>query len=128
MYIWLRSEVKPLDLYDDATILMLWCSAKWDDAALVIVQSERRGKIDDETLDTRIIPITERVFKEITQDSRSCTRLEDPTCNCAWHVNYAIDKIIQREAFLRRKEGEPYIVERAEDDESQYYHYGRSTY
>ncbi len=120
-----RGEVQPNAMYDDATALVLRCPRMDHEARLVLVQSERRGSLDDETIDTTVVPLTSATLKRLRMDAAVCPDLANATCTCPWHTACAVDAATAPNAPLRRLPDAPYIAE-DDSDESNIWHYGRT--
>ena len=124
MEVRLRGDVRPTDLFDDATVMLFRCPLMTHSAAIALIQSERRGSLDDETIDTKIIPIAEYQLKRLEKLAATCPNKNDWQCDCAWHQTCRADAIIANQSSLEKKVDEPYSEE--DERERNTYHYGRS--
>ncbi len=124
MEICVRAEVKPTDLFDDATVLLLRCPTTFHSACLVLRQFERRGALDDETVDSLEIPLTFPVLRWLRSLVPQCPNLNDAKCECALHQEWRAEAILTRQPSLARKPEEPFIPE--DESEENIYYYGRT--
>lgn len=120
----IRGDVQPTEMFDDATVLLYRCCMLSHSAALVLVQTERRGSMDDETTDTLTIPITEYQLRRLRELGDVCPDRTKADCSCAWHTECSAANIIAHRAALEKKSDEPYSWE--DEQEKNTYHYGRS--
>ena len=104
----LRCEVMPTDLFDDATLLLYRCHLMTHAAALALVQTERRGSLDDETIDELAIPIAEHTLLRLRRLGDACPNRDDRNCACAWHKECSAASIIANRAALALQPGEAY--------------------
>lgn len=120
----IRGDVMPTDLFDDATVLLYRCQLMTHSAALVLVQSERRGSIDDETVKALAIPIAEHTLRRLRELADACPNRNDWKCTCAWHGECSAASVIANGPSLALQPGKPYSDE--DEMERNAYHYGVS--
>ncbi len=120
----MRGDVRPTDMFDDATVLLYRCCMLSHSAALVLVQTERRGSMDDETIDTLNIPLAEYQLRRLRELGDTCLDRTKWDCSCAWHTECSAANIITNRSTLEKKLDEPYSWE--DEQEKNTYHYGRS--
>jgi hypothetical protein len=120
----LRGDVQPTDMFDDATVLLYRCYMLSHSAALMLVQTERRGSMDDETIETLTIPIAEYQLQRLRELGDACPDRTKYDCTCLWHTECSAANVITNRATFEKKPDEPYSWE--DEQEKNMYQYGRS--
>lgn len=121
----LRAEVAPTDLYDDATLMLLRCPSS-EDGYLALVQSERRGSMDDETIDMQMIPMYWSAMTKMVDVAARCPDVKNGQCPCAWHQTVKAPLLLQEDAWFRRPTYVPFFDPAQADAEAGIWHYGAS--
>lgn len=118
----LRGEVMSTDLFDDAAALLYRCHLMMHSASLVLVQTERRGSFDNETVDALTIPIAEHTLRRLSELGDACPNRNDHACACAWHKECSAASIVANRTALTLGPDELFSDE--DEREKNIYYYG----